>query len=107
MYLYKQARPPMSVWILWHKTTKSVAVKIVEPYRNAQGQTRQCTVRYMGSVLDGKPLQALPQPVYIKKARLQKETQPVLFPAESYVKELLERGWTQAHSAPHKSGFPE
>lgn len=46
----------------------------------------------MGSVLDGKHLQALPRPVYLEKARLQKETQPVLFPAESYVKELLERG---------------
>ena len=75
----------MFVRTLRRKTTQNVAVKIVENYRNKNGQVRQRIIRHMGSVPDGEPLAALLRLAHLEIERLQEQTQPSLFPAESYV----------------------
>ncbi|MDE2645494.1 MAG: IS1634 family transposase [Bacteroidota bacterium] len=79
----------MFVRILRRKTTKNVGVKIVENYRNKRGQHRQRIIRHMGSVPEGKPLEALVQLAHLELARLQEQIKPTLFPAESYVDEVV------------------
>ncbi len=78
----------MFVRELKRKTTKNISVQIVESYRNEQGQPRLRIVRHMGSVppdvVDG-----LVKIAYLEIARIQQERQPSLFPAESYVDELV------------------
>ncbi|MXW31856.1 MAG: IS1634 family transposase [Rhodothermaceae bacterium] len=79
----------MFVRTLRRNTTKNVAVKIVENYRNKSGQHRQRIIRHMGSVPDGKPLEALVQLARLEMVRIQEQTKPSLFPAESYVDEVV------------------
>jgi len=79
----------MFVRELRRKTTKNVGVKIVENYRNKDGETRQRIIRPMGSVPEGEPLEALLRLAHIEMERIQQETKPTLFPAESYVDEMV------------------
>ncbi len=79
----------MFVRTLTRSTTKNIGVKIVENYRDRQGRHRQRILRHMGSVPPGKPLQALLQLAELEMARMQEQAQPTLFPAESYVEEMV------------------
>jgi len=79
----------MFVRELRRETTKNVGVKIVENYRNKDGETRQRIIRHMGSVPEGEPLEALLRLAHIEMERIQQETKSTLFPAESYVDEMV------------------
>ena len=79
----------MFVRELRRDTTKNVGVKIVENYRNKDGETRQRIIRHMGSVPEGEPLEVLLRLAYLEMERIQRETKPTLFPAESYVDEMV------------------
>ena len=90
----------MFVRTLRRNTTKNVAVKIVENYRNKKGQHRQRIVRHMGSVPEGKPLEALVQLAHLEMVRIQEQVKPTLFPAESYVEQVVAARLTPQHTGP-------
>ena len=79
----------MFVRQLRRDTTKNVGVKIVENYRNKDGETRQRIIRHMGSVPEGEALEILVRLAHLEMARIQEEIKPTLFPAESYVDEMV------------------
>ncbi|MXW15576.1 MAG: IS1634 family transposase [Rhodothermaceae bacterium] len=90
----------MFVRTLRRSTTKNVAVKIVENYRNKKGQHRQRIIRHMGSVPEGKPLEALVQLAHLEMVRIQEQIKPTLFPAESYVEEVVAARLTPKDTGP-------
>lgn len=89
----------MFIRTLKRSTTKNIGVKIVENYRDKQGRHRQRIVRHMGSVPPGKPLEALLRLASLELIRLQEQAQPSLFPAETYVDEMV-----QARLRPNDTG---
>ena len=78
------------MWVrqLKRKTTKNIAVQIVQNYRNKKGQSRIRIIQHMGSVRPDavEPLVKLAE---LELARLQEERKPSLFPAESYVEDVV------------------
>ncbi len=73
---------------LKRKTTKNIAVQIVESYRNQAGKPRIRIIRHMGSV-HPDAVDGLVKIAYIELARIQEARHPTLFPAESYVDEVV------------------
>ncbi len=73
---------------LKRKTTKNIAVQIVESYRNQAGKPRIRMIRHMGSV-HPDAVDGLVKIAYLELARIQEARHPTLFPAESYVDEVV------------------
>jgi len=78
----------MFVRKLKRKTTRNISVQIVESYRNSAGKPRLRIVRHMGSV-HPDAVDGLVKIAYLELARIQEERHPTLFPAESYVDEVV------------------
>ena len=78
----------MYVRELRRKTTQNIAVQIVESYRNQDGQPRVRIIQHMGSVRP-EAVDGLVKIAYLELARIQQERRPSLFPAESYVDEVV------------------
>ncbi len=78
------------MWVreLKRKTTKNISVQIVESYRNKERKPRVRIVRHMGSV-HPDAVDGLVKIAYLELARIQEDLQPSLFPAESYVDEVV------------------
>lgn len=78
----------MYVRELKRKTTKNIAVQIVESYRNRDGKPRVRIIQHMGSVRP-EAVDGLVKIAYLELARIQQARRPSLFPAESYVDEVV------------------
>ena len=79
----------MYVRELKRKTTQNIAVQIVESYRNRDGQPRVRIIQHMGSVRP-EAVDGLVKIAHLELARIQEERHPSLFPAASYVDEVVE-----------------
>ncbi len=78
------------MWVrkLKRKTTKNIAVQIVQNYRNRKGQSRIRIIQHMGSVRP-EAVDSLVKLAKLELAKLQEARKPSLFPPESYAEEVV------------------